>query len=128
VEISELRWKRGYIFQARYRCEGEQNYLSVFLFCTEFSQDTFVFVELSHDTITFLTDDVSFSMLQNYLGILQFCDRIFARACHKPKMAPRQYKNLMNQLDMVIIYISWWSEGVWKSPAVILRLKGARQH
>jgi hypothetical protein len=87
-----------------------------------------VFVELSHDTITFLTDDVSFSMLQNYLGILQFCDQIFACACHKPKMAPRQYKNLMNQLDMVIIYISWWSEGVWKSPAVILRLKGARQH
>jgi hypothetical protein len=87
VEIGGLRWKKGYIFQARYRCEGEQNYLSVFLFCTEFSQDTFVFVELSHDTITFLTDDISFSMLQNYLDILQFCDRIFAHACRTDHIA-----------------------------------------
>jgi hypothetical protein len=38
----------------------EQNYLNVFLFRTEFFQDTFMFIELSHDTFTFLTDDILF--------------------------------------------------------------------
>jgi hypothetical protein len=40
--------------------------------------DTFVIVELSHDTFTFFTDDILFSMLQNYLTIYLFCDRFFA--------------------------------------------------
>jgi hypothetical protein len=42
--------------------------------------ETFAIVELSHDTFTFFTDDILFSMLQNYLNIFLFCDRFSARA------------------------------------------------
>jgi hypothetical protein len=43
-----------------------------------FMNDTFTFIELSHNTFTLFIDDVLFSMLQNYLGIFLFCDRNFA--------------------------------------------------
>jgi hypothetical protein len=45
--------------------------------------DTFTFLELLHNTFNFFTDDVLFSMLQNYLSIFLFCDRFFtgARTC-----------------------------------------------
>jgi hypothetical protein len=39
-----------------------------------------VFVKLSHDTFTFFTDDVLFSMLQNYVDIFLFYDQ-FSCVC-----------------------------------------------
>jgi hypothetical protein len=39
--------------------------------------DTFVFVELLHDT-NFFINDVLFSMLQNYLNIFLFYDQKFS--------------------------------------------------
>jgi hypothetical protein len=80
VEISELRWKKIF-FKEDIDVKGEQNYLNVFLFCIEFSQDIFAFVELSHDTFTFFTNGVLFSMFQNYLDIFLFFDRIFTHVC-----------------------------------------------
>jgi hypothetical protein len=43
--------------------------------------DIFVFVELSYDTFTYLTNDTLFPMLQNYFSIFLFCDQIFTHAC-----------------------------------------------
>jgi hypothetical protein len=37
----------------------------------------FMFTELSYDTFIFFSDNVLFSMLQNYLNRFLFCDRIF---------------------------------------------------
>jgi hypothetical protein len=42
--------------------------------------DTFVLVELSHDTFTLFIDDILNSILQKYLIIFLFCDRIFTGA------------------------------------------------
>jgi hypothetical protein len=44
--------------------------------------DTCAFVELSYDKFTFFTDDILFSMLQDYLNIFLFCDRISTRVSH----------------------------------------------
>jgi hypothetical protein len=44
--------------------------------------DTFVLVELSHDTFTLFIDDILNSILQKYLIIFLFCDRIFTSAYH----------------------------------------------
>jgi hypothetical protein len=65
--------QKGYFFKQGIDVKGEQNYLSVFLFCTEFSKDTSAFVELSHDTFTFFTDNVLFfnvTELSQYICIL----------------------------------------------------------
>jgi hypothetical protein len=43
-------------------------------------EDTFVLVELSHDTFTLFIDDILNSILQKYLIIFLFCDRIFTGA------------------------------------------------
>jgi hypothetical protein len=40
-------------------------------------RDIFVFVELLHDTFTFLIDDILFLVLQNYLSLFLFCDQFF---------------------------------------------------
>jgi hypothetical protein len=44
--------------------------------------DTFVFIELSHNAFTLFTDNVLFSILQNYLGIFLFYDQIFIMYCY----------------------------------------------
>jgi hypothetical protein len=44
-------------------------------------RNTFVFVELSHNTFTFFHDVILFLMLQNYLNIFLFYDPFFGCAC-----------------------------------------------
>jgi hypothetical protein len=39
--------------------------------------DTFVLLELSNNTFTFFTDDILFSMLQNYPIVFLCCELIF---------------------------------------------------
>jgi hypothetical protein len=50
-------------------------------FLLSFICDIFAFVELSHDTFTFFTDDILFLVITNYISIFLFHDRILTLGC-----------------------------------------------